>query len=99
MWAGFLATLKIVWTFNLKGNYFSGLKVIIKLSALALGLILCVNFISCMDGKTECALSNFIYDTSSGTVFGMSNVSTSIQRDLKTLEDKARVQIQKISVL
>ena len=67
-----------------------GLKAITKLSALALGLISCINFISCMGDKTECALSNFIYYTSSGAVVGMSNGSTSVQRDLEQLEDRAQ---------
>lgn len=43
-----------------------------------------------MGDKTECALSRFIYDTSSGAVVCMSNGSTSVQRDLEQPEDRAR---------
>lgn len=42
-----------------------------------------------MGDKTECALSNFIYDTSSGAVVGMSNGSLLVQRDIEQLEDRA----------
>lgn len=56
---------------------------------MALGLISCINFISCMGDKTECALSNFIYDTSSGAVVGTSNGSLLVQRDIEQLEDRA----------
>lgn len=50
-----------------------------------------------MDNKIKYARSNFVSDTSSGTMFGMLNISTSTQRDLEHLEDQARVKIQNIS--
>lgn len=63
-----------------------------KLSALALGLILCIYFISCMCDKTKCAHGNFIYYTSSGAVLGMWMLALQFKEIWNTLRTKPELK-------